>query len=97
MVLPVIVLQLATAGYLIFSDQYPLWFTGMLLTYSVFNFCYTAFISVSIYREMAFAYSDELIDRLLRQNWARTIVWTLHSLTILIAAIYFAQRGFFGS
>ncbi|MBS1969550.1 MAG: hypothetical protein JSU04_04560 [Bdellovibrionales bacterium] len=87
-VLPVIVLQLATAAYLFFDAHYPLWFSGALLTYSIFNFCYTAYISVSIYREMAFAYSDELIERLLGHNWVRTIVWTMHSLTILIGGFY---------
>lgn len=97
MVLPVIVLQLATAAYLFVDERFPMWFSGMLVAYSLFNFGFTAFISVSIYREMAFSYSDELIDRLLTQNWARTIVWTLHSFSILISAIYFSQSGFFGS
>lgn len=84
-VVPVMLLELATAVLLIRSDLKNIFFLGNLLMI-IALWSATALLSVPIHNELSKKQDIQKIHRLVKTNWVRTSLW---SLRLLCLSIYF--------
>jgi hypothetical protein len=75
---PVMLLQLASA---FFVPEAAL--VCVLLT--LVNFAFTFFVSVPLHNKLEKEYDVAVMDRLIQTNWPRTVVWSAHSLFLLVS------------
>lgn len=80
-VLPVMSLELVISIYLMLemSGTYG-WWVGLTNLGTVgFLWIYTLLVSARIHGQLASGYNSDLVNKLVRTNWARTTVWSLRS------------------
>lgn len=82
-VAPLMLLELVTAGLLLFSSLRPLQVTALTAwfgaTLVVVIWASTAFLQVPLHDQLHSGYSAPLIRQLVATNWIRTIAWTLRA------------------
>lgn len=81
-VAPLMILEVATAAWLVAGGYRPSWFLASLLPLAV-NWASTAFVQVPLHRRLAQAFDAEAHRRLVGTNWVRTAAWTARGLCLL--------------
>ncbi len=74
-VMPVMLIELATAIGLLWSDPTPVTILGAILLGVIW--ASTAFLQVPLHGRLARTGHADLVDMLVRSNWVRTIGWSL--------------------
>ncbi len=83
-VMPLMILELFTAGLFLFTiKSIPYVYLGLNLTSVLLIWLSTFFLSVPCHHRLGQAYDKATIDRLIQTNWPRTIIWTLRSFAII--------------
>jgi hypothetical protein len=87
-VAPLMLIELVTAGLMLFPPLRPLsvtmltaWFGAVLV---VVIWVSTAFLQVPLHDQLHASYSAPIIRRLVATNWIRTVAWTLRACLILL-------------
>ncbi len=84
-VAPVMIAELATAIFFIFSDFTPInpnyFRVGLVLVLIIW--ASTMFIQSPIHGKLSQAFDNNLIDKLVLTNWIRTIAWSLRGALVL--------------
>lgn len=73
---PAMTLELVTAIALFFQEMSH-WIWSLNLASIVLIWLWTAFVSMPIHQGLSQGFELDRINRLVRTNWLRTIVWTL--------------------
>ena len=81
-VAPMMVLELGLRGWLIYSQFNWVTVSATILLIVIWGSTFA--IQVPIHNELESGKSEELIHRLVRTNWIRTVAWTLSSVLLLI-------------
>ena len=79
-VMPFMIMEMLTAFLLVSLNQSVVYVLNLLAL--ILIWLSTAFLSVPCHSKLEKAYSYEQVDRLVRTNWPRTILWSLR-LTLL--------------
>ena len=80
-VMPTMTLELISSATLLYAERNRFWFAQSALVLLIW-LC-TAFLSVPIHNQLAFAANPSLMDRLVLTNWPRTLLWSARSLSML--------------
>ena len=85
-VLPAMSMELITGAilFLLFRDEFGFWRSGLPLLFSSLTFFGTGLFFVPLHEQLQRAPSQVLIARLVRANSLRTLVWTLHTLYLMM-------------
>lgn len=77
-VLPIMFIELITAGYLVLQmpQEKWLWWNGLGVGLIWLS---TAFLSVPFHNQLSSGFSENSIHMLVLTNWVRTILWSLRS------------------
>ena len=77
-VAPLMLIELATAVWLIFitPSETPIWLWLINLATILFLWLSTFLIQVPIHNKLVQGRDEAAIDKLVRTNWIRTILWT---------------------
>lgn len=81
-VAPLMLLEVATAAWLLARGFRAPWFLSSLLPLAV-NWASTAFVQVPLHGRLARAFDAEAHRRLVGTNWVRTAAWTARGLCLL--------------
>ena len=84
-VLPVMTFEFVSAFLLAYRTNETMWIANAIAV--VLIWLATALLSVPTHNQLAIGKSDELIYRLARTNWPRTIIWSLRSCAFLVFVI----------
>lgn len=88
-VLPVMSMELVISIYLMveMAGTYG-WWVGLTNLGTVgFLWIYTLLVSARIHGQLAAGYNEQLVNKLVRTNWARTVVWSLRSVFWILIAM----------
>lgn len=81
---PAMLIELLAAIYLTYAGTtFPLWIQWICLALTLGTWLSTALLQVPAHRRLAQGKSDPWIDRLIRGNWVRTVLWTIKSLILI--------------
>lgn len=86
---PAMVGELLSAGALALSWR-PLWVMNFLLVLALWGL--TFFVSVPLHNTLAEGRNPRAIERLVRTNWLRTILWTTRA--ALLAFFFYSRARF---
>ncbi|MEN9723220.1 MAG: hypothetical protein RJB38_1206 [Pseudomonadota bacterium] len=89
-VAPVMVAQLCSAAFLVFESfvsQKSLRLPVVCLVLSLGVFAATALLSVPQHALLARGFDARAHTRLVRSNWVRTVIWSVHLAILIVAAI----------
>jgi len=83
-VMPIMLLELGSSIWLsIFAEFYPLIHqAGLLLV--VLIWLHTFFVMVPNHEKLSAGYSKVMVNRLVKSNWVRTLLWSIKSLLGLL-------------
>ncbi|TDU70788.1 hypothetical protein EI77_02837 [Prosthecobacter fusiformis] len=82
MVVPLILLEVATAGWLIWAGQRGTLFLSSLVLIALAWIC-TFALQVPLHNRLTEGgKSDEMITRLISTNWLRTVAWTMRGVMV---------------
>lgn len=84
-VLPVMMIELATSGYLYWLNDSLSYLTLLILNIGLF--ASTFFLSVPYHNALATGKSDELIKKLVVTNWPRTLMWSFRLFMIFFLLV----------
>ena len=79
-VLPIMLLELGTAGILVFNNPNRLFVLN--LTIVVLIWASTFFLSMSAHQNLVEGKSLEIINKLVITNWPRTVLWSIRSILL---------------
>ncbi len=84
-VAPLMMIELATSGYLVFYSETLLFYhiTGLIIV--VLIWLSTFLIQAPMHFKLQKGYDGELVKRLIDSNWIRTLLWSAKSLLSLHA------------
>ena len=82
-VMPLMFLEVASAGLLLFLGENSVPFWSSLVALAVV-WISTAIYQVPLHDQLARGYNAELIRRLVLTNWWRTLAWTVRSLCLAV-------------
>ncbi len=82
--LPMVV-ELGTSGWLALQPLpgVPKWLLWAGLTLAVLTWAATFFISVPLHGKLSGGFDSGVHQALVRTNWVRTVLWTLHGIVVL--------------
>jgi len=79
---PLMLLEVATAAWLLWSGERDVFFLGSLALIAVIWLA-TALVQVPIHNELTVkGWSAELIQKLVLTNWVRTVAWSVRGLIV---------------
>lgn len=81
LVMPVMLLELVT-GVLLFRKLPDSLYTANLVGL-VLIWCSTMLLSVPCHKQLEKGYDEETVQRLIRTNWPRTILWTTRAVLLV--------------
>jgi hypothetical protein len=84
-VMPAMLLELASALLLSVFIPIPLIWLNLVLNLSLFAL--TFFLSVPLHSKLAESKDKNSIEKLIKTNWPRTIIWTLRSVLLAYVLI----------
>ncbi len=86
-VLPMMSLELMTGAILFFNFQSYLgfWRCGLPLFFSTMTFFGTALFFIPLHDQLQRGPSQNRITRLVRANRLRTLIWTVHSIFLIVS------------
>ena len=80
---PVMLIELGTGVWLcLFAGEASV-FWGINLCGVILLWASTFFIQVPLHNQLSIAWSKQNIDRLVRSNWIRTILWTIKAIALM--------------
>jgi hypothetical protein len=79
-VMPAMLLELASA--LLISVMTPSIFLWINLALNISLFALTFFLSVPLHSKLAEGKNDDAIERLVKTNWPRTLIWTFRTVLL---------------
>jgi hypothetical protein len=83
-VVPIMLLELVSGSMLLIL--FPSIVTGSNFLGIIIIWTSTLFLSMPLHRKLASGKDEALIEKLIKTNWPRTIIWTLRSFLLLIIA-----------
>lgn len=82
-VAPLMLVEIATAGALLFSGQRNPWFLASLVPLAT-NWLSTWFLQIPLHNTLSNGFDAIAIQRLVSTNWWRTIGWSLRGALLLV-------------
>ncbi len=81
-VFPVMLVELLTGAglFFLFHEQIGFWTATLPFLFSAVTFFGTGLVFVPIHSKLQSGPTDALIKLLVRANWARTLVWSIHAI-----------------
>jgi len=77
---PIMILELGTAGWLVWQSEQLAWFWWTNLLVVLLLWASTFFIQVPLHNRLSNNYDHGTIRQLVRTNWIRTVLWTAKGL-----------------
>jgi len=85
-VMPAMIIEIATAMLLLVFSSSLVYVTNMILL--ILIWLSTAFLSVPCHTRLEKAYSFDDVDKLVKTNWPRTLLWSLRLFMLLYVVSY---------
>ena len=79
---PLMVAELAVAGWLAYRTASWLWIVPLLVVLLIWAF--TFFYAVPLHNRLGVARDDAVIESLIRINWPRTLLWTFKAIWVTV-------------
>ena len=86
-VIPVMLVESISGFLLIYDELNLILLISMVLLLSIWML--TAFFFASVHQKLVSGYQLEMVTRLVKINWIRTLLWTLR---LLLLIIYFTEN-----
>ena len=86
-VIPVMLVESISGFLLIYDELNPILLISMVLLLSIWML--TAFFFSSVHQRLVSGYQLEMVAKLVKINWIRTLLWTLR---LLLLIIYFTEN-----
>lgn len=90
---PLLLLEAASAGLLLYLGQRDTWFIVSLVLMGV-NWLSTAVLQAPMHTKLALGFNSETVRRLILTNWIRTVAWTVRGLLLAAMAASYCSRHF---
>ncbi|MFN8389965.1 MAG: hypothetical protein U0136_06720 [Bdellovibrionota bacterium] len=81
-VIPVMLLELVSGALIALRQESSLWTINLVLILLVWGSTFA--IQSPIHGKLEKGFDERLVKRLLRSNWVRTVLWTIHSLIVFL-------------
>lgn len=91
-VIPVMLLEMGSSVVLSISNSPVLGLNRIGLGLVSANWLFTFFIQAPIHGKLQHSYDRTLVEKLIRTNWIRTILWSLKALLSLYGCCYFLVK-----
>lgn len=90
-VIPLMMVELATSGFLVFqSEQLMIWNTFGLITV-ILIWLVTFSVQVPLHGKLPGGYDENTVQKLIKTNWIRTILWSVKSFISLFILYFLFQ------
>lgn len=89
-VVPVMLIESISGFILIYNELNTVLLISMILLF--FIWVLTGIFFVPIHQKLTSGYQEELVEKLVKINWVRTIFWTIRLLLVMAYLISFYNR-----